>query len=269
MASKIVPKRTPIFILSDFRTGSTLLRYALDAHSQICCPAELRLARFCHIAFQVVELLAADGIASDGAEAARNVARVRYLIDGLMNSYCLRKRKSRWCEKSPGNVDYLYLLGSVFPDAQYICLYRNGLDQAASFLDMYGSARLKLYVERYRGNAFAAAIDRWCSKVEAVLAFEHAHPDMSVRITYERFVAAPEEELLRLMRFLEVDIEEGLSTAAFQTSHDRGPGDAKILGTRRVEGGDARSAERLDIEQIPMPLRNRFRRLSENLGYGR
>src|SRR5438067_867005 len=45
----------PIFILSNPRSGSTLLRFLLDAHPSICCPGELRLGAICEFVTTAVE----------------------------------------------------------------------------------------------------------------------------------------------------------------------------------------------------------------------
>jgi hypothetical protein len=37
----------PVFVLSCERSGSTLLRYIIDTHPQICSPAHLHLGQLC------------------------------------------------------------------------------------------------------------------------------------------------------------------------------------------------------------------------------
>jgi len=217
------------------------------------------------VSFHVAELLG-DTHAVAG-ETVATLERVRKLAHELMDAYCIKKGKERWCDKSPGNVDLLPVLGSVFPDAQCICLYRHGLNQAQSFIDMFGAGRLQSYVDRHHGNVPAAALDRWCTKAEAVLGFEHNNPRTTHRVTYERFVEAPEEELQRLLTFLNVRREQGLSVLAFRVSHDQGPADAKIASTSKVERDRARRKSRLDLGQVPASLRLRFRQLSDTLGY--
>jgi protein-tyrosine sulfotransferase len=76
----------PIFILSDFRSGSTLLRYVVDAHPRLCCPAELRLAYLCQRALQVASLLTT----GDDVESLRGgsdaIDCVRRIVEELMES---------------------------------------------------------------------------------------------------------------------------------------------------------------------------------------
>jgi protein-tyrosine sulfotransferase len=257
----------PIFILSDFRSGSTLLRYALDAHPEICCSAELGMAHFCQEVFRIVELTTDDGPLSAATKVDHRMATVRQIADQVMSAYCLRKGKERWCEKSPANTNLLGVLGAVFPDAQYICLYRHGLDQIHSFLELDVPNRLEAYMARNRGNVLAAAIDRWCEHTEKLLAFEHLHLSRSRGVYYERFVKSPEEELAHLMLFLGVRVVPGLSLTAFQAEHDRGPGDAKIRGSTAVDSGRTGKGQALKLTLVPTLLRERLARLLEILGY--
>ncbi len=259
--------KRPIFILSNFRSGSTLLRYALDAHPSICCPAELRLGAFSQYVFKVVELTSADGVSAPTDEIPQRIHSVRAVVDRLMEAYCERKGKLRWCDKSPANTEILFVLSSVFPDAQYICLHRHGLDQVHSALDVEGPIRLRPYLARQNEDVVAAALDRWCTRVERLLAFEHEHHGQVRRVLYERFVDAPEEELAELMRFLDVPVVPGLSSAAFAQDHDRGPRDVKIAGATRVERDRTGKGGTLDLRRVSEELSERFARLSEAIGY--
>jgi hypothetical protein len=163
----------PIFVLSDFRSGSTLLRYILDSHPEICCPAEMAMGTLCQYAFQGVELTARRGEATNAADRDLQLRQVADLVSGVMEKYCAHKNKRRWCEKTPSNLGLIHLLNAVFPAAQYVCLYRCGLDQSSSLLDYEGASRVQPYVRRNGGDVAAAALDRWCEVAEHLLAVEH------------------------------------------------------------------------------------------------
>jgi protein-tyrosine sulfotransferase len=258
---------TPIFILSDYRSGSTMLRYVLDSHPAICCPAELVIAGFCQAAFHVIELTT-DGMLEDPEALDRQRARsVRRLVDQIMLPYCHRKGKQRWCEKSPANTEALYVLATVFPDAQFICLYRHALDQVRSVLDIEGGYRLGPYLAINGGDRVASAIDRWCTSTERLLAFEHSHLASVRRVTYESIVNSPETELRALMRFLAVADVPNLSTLAFQSQHDPGPADVKIRATRAVERDRVGLGRHISLKYLRPDLHGRLARLLNGLGY--
>jgi protein-tyrosine sulfotransferase len=257
----------PIFILSNFRSGSTLLRYALDSHPSICCPAELRLAAFSHHVFKVVELTSADAADPAQDRMADRISAVRDAVGRIMQAYCQRKGKIRWCDKSPSNVEALCVLASVFPDAQYVCLHRHPLDQVYSTLDIDGLNRLQSYLARHRGDAVSAAIDRWCTVTEGLLAFEHEFHGRVRRMAYERLVQNPDDELTRLMQFLHVEVVPGLAEAAFAQPHDRGPSDMKIGGASRVESDRIGKGRALDLSRVSPDLLQRLGHVREVLGY--
>lgn len=256
----------PIFIVCDFRSGSTLLRYALDAHPEICCPAELNLAEFCQEAFRIVELTTDDDGEAENRGGER-IDRVRELVDVVMTAYCRRRGRRRWCEKSPANLNLVHLLGTVFADAQYICLYRHGLDQIHSFLEFDDRTRFSEYYARRGGDEVSAAVDRWCARTERLLAFEHWYRAQSCRIRYEDLVVSPDRELGRLAEFLSVANEPGWSGKVFDTRHDRGPADSKIKNSNGIDSGRRGKGRCIDLHEVPGRLQERFTGLLERLGY--
>jgi protein-tyrosine sulfotransferase len=256
----------PIFILSNFRSGSTLLRYLIDAHESVCCPAELRLAATCREIYKVIELTSDDG-ALDGHERSRDVARAtRRVIDEMMQAYCSRRHKERWCDKSPGNTDGLHLIGTIFPDAQFLCLHRRASDQIASHLDMFGHVFISSYLARHQGNEVAAALDHWCTCTERLLAFEHQFPGQATRVLYERLADSAQEEMGRITEFLGLPTDSQLCKRAFEGVHERGPGDSKIGSSTQVEKRGVGRAE-IDIVRAPRELRQRLECLLVRVGY--
>lgn len=260
----------PIFILSDFRAGSTMLRFILDAHPDICCPAELGLAQVCQSVFRVAELTTDDRSRDADELFEMRVGIVRKVVDDLMCGYCARRSKARWCEKSPSNTSHLGLLRAVFPDAYFVCLYRQALDQIYSFLELDEiEKRLQVYWLRHHGNLLAAAADRWCTQTESLLAFEGQGGVKVRRVYYERVVAATEEELASLLSFLEAPWVPDLSVAAFQTDHERGPADKKVERTVAVDSKRTGKGCRLDLTTIPNEIWHRVLSIQGRLGYGR
>ena len=259
----------PVFILSDFRSGSTLLRYSLDAHPDICCPAELGLAHFCQELFRIVELTTdAPSGETHRADHAARVQSVRMIADQLMHAYCLRKGKQRWCEKSPSNTNALNILSVRLSRCLCsICLYRHALDQVHSFLELDDEQRLQGFLARNANNPLAAAIDRWCGQTEKLLSFEHLHAARACRVHYETFVGSPDAELRRLMRFVSVPPIDGLRETAFRVNHDRGPADAKIRGATEVDPDRIGKGQMLNVKSVPTQLMARLERLLRVLGY--
>lgn len=257
----------PIFILSHFRSGSTLLRWLLDAHHAVCCPAELRLGAVCQQVLKTVDLTSA---VDDDVPAVRQELRLRAtrrVVDALMDAYCAREGKDRWCDKSPGNIAALPVLASVFPDGQFLCLYRNALDQAHSAIATDGSRYIEPMLAKYHGNVMAAALDSWCGVVERLLGFEHSYPARAYRVRYEDVVREPEQQLLHISEFLNIAYVPNLSTTAFERRHSRGPADPKIRGANTVEAGRGGKGRDLDLSALPQHLAQRTSSLLQALGY--
>ncbi|MGH9939155.1 MAG: sulfotransferase, partial [Blastocatellia bacterium] len=84
----------PIFILSCPRSGSTLLRYVVDTHPEICCPVELRFGALCERLVTVVDCLSLGEVATSSSREERRrliYAEVNRIISEWMNAYARQK----------------------------------------------------------------------------------------------------------------------------------------------------------------------------------
>src|SRR2546421_7751991 len=124
----------PIFIIGAPRSGSTLLRYLLDAHPDTCCPAETNLA----MAFQAI--FYSHSVAS-GAPNEREVwerdaiESCRALARETMGATARRRNKPRWCDKSLSTIEHVDLVLQVFPEVRVLSLVRRCRDVVISGLE--------------------------------------------------------------------------------------------------------------------------------------
>jgi glycosyltransferase involved in cell wall biosynthesis len=219
----------PFFIIGAARSGTTLLRRVLTAHSELHIPPEtfvlgelirgfrrwgrgltwselvsLVLSRFeLHPEFHTFDLwlgpLAAR-LASVPA-ADRNLA---HLIDGFYRFHAEQHAlasKSRWGDKTPLNTlepGTLEGLLEVFPDARFIHLVRDGCDVVYSHLSG-GFMRDR-----------REAAERWVEMASRARRFAAAHADRSIEIRYESLVADPAATVERLCAFLGVEPEPAM-----------------------------------------------------------
>lgn len=262
----------PIFILSHARTGSTLLRYIVDAHPQVCCPPELALGRLCRNLTYTLALTLGDesmGLGDEGP-ACEVRAAVRSHIDQIMNAYCASKQKVRWCDKSTNNVDHLGIIDGIFPDAQYVCLHRHGLDVVNSLLELFRHGFAGRYAEkvaRSPDNLVDAMIDTWTEATQAVLDFEAAHPQRCFRVRYEDLVATPASIAEQMFSFLELPFPPKMLDAVFAVSHDRGPGDLRIQFTSEIQQNRVGRGARLPRAMISPDRLASLNRIHRVLGY--
>lgn len=265
----------PIFILSPARAGSTLLRRILDAHPELAAPPEVNLVA----AFETIHFGAA-AVTSDDTEACAIAdALCRQVADQTVGLYTRRTGKRRWCDKSILSLDNPDLLLHIFPDARFICLYRECSDLIVSAMEAcpwgYGGAGLQgnygfeEYVARSPGNFVFALAAYWADKTEAALRFERANSDRCWRVKYEDIVSTPAEVLEGLFVWLDLRTRSSVidDEKVFDPDALDSPGDYKI---RYTSGFDPRSIGRgwtVPIELIHPGLEERINRLCVQLGY--
>lgn len=264
----------PVFILCTARSGSTLLRYILNAHSELACPPETGCVA---IIDSVLQTYAAVHRTPDlGAAQLRDAYSIaRQTINTLFHEALRREHKRRWCDKSIPNVDHCDLLLEAFPDASFLCLYRQFRDFAVSALEAspFGLAGygFEAYARDTPGNTLLAIARYWVDKVERALLFETSHPSVTARIRYEDLVDDAEATMTSTCKFLQLPWEPQMITqAAFPhtgLSTLDGHQDHKIVYTDSIRTCSVGRGWSLPIELVPQPLRERINSLHEQLGY--
>ncbi|MFG3041764.1 sulfotransferase family protein [Streptomyces sp. NPDC048330] len=113
--------RSPVFILSSIRSGSTLLRCILDTHSKIRAPHELHLADLeVQLASPYIKLaMKTSGLEKDEIE--------HLLWDRMLHRELALTGKDVVVDKTPGNLLLWRRLAACWPQAKYIFLLRHPL----------------------------------------------------------------------------------------------------------------------------------------------
>lgn len=266
------PPAPPVFILSCERSGSTLLRYIVDTHAQICCPGQLYLGQLCRDLHTTIFYSWGQTIetASEEERARMIAAEVRRVVDELMGKYAKAKGKRMWCDKTTLNLLHLKILNVVFPDAKFLCLYRNCMDVTYSSIEcsrLGFMPELAPYVQKNPENIVAAMVENWIDKNSKLLAFERRHPDSCFRIKYEDVVLNPPETLRRMFAFLNLEWSDTLIDAIFTARHDPGSGDRKILFSKKIEQNSVGRGSTLPYDDIPADLLEKMNRLLDELEY--
>lgn len=199
----------PIFIVGAPRSGTTLLRNALNRHSRIAICRETEFRHY------VYRRRAAFGPLSDRRNRERVVGeylaleRIRRtrlnlrdlreclmeegdsypaLFSSMLRFYMRVHSKQRWGEKTPDHAFFADKLLAWYPGATVIHMLRDPRDVVASLMDMPSFPNSAL------GNA-----NLWLSFNRAALRANREPGYVQVR--YEDFVAHPERELRRLCDF--------------------------------------------------------------------
>jgi hypothetical protein len=252
-------------VLAGLRSGGTLIRLALDAHPSMTCSAGTRVTAICADSEQMTTQL---GVPAQGTGAKRAAA----FINDLFEERLLATGKQRWCDHSIDAAPTADAFARAYPDAQFICVYRHGLDVIASALEAFpwglNDPSLTRFVREAPTNPLAALASYWVSSSRAILGFEAAHPTQCHRVLYEELVTEPERVIADLIAWLGEDPAPGLMARALRGDQDpRGPGDHKVWATRSIHTSSIGRGRRIPHNRIPRPIRRAVSDLCRELGY--
>jgi hypothetical protein len=179
--------RSPVFVLSSVRSGSTLLRMILDSHSQLHAPHEL------HLRDLKVDLTS-DYVAKAMAELGLGQRDLEYLLwDRVLHHELTRSGKPTLVNKTPDDVFMWRRIAACWRDARFVFLLRHPGDVVAS----WWRAR-----PRYSEDE---VVDSVLSYTTAVQEARAELPGATVR--YEDLRADPEAVIRELCGFLDVGYE--------------------------------------------------------------
>jgi hypothetical protein len=267
----------PVFVLCNGRSGSTLLRFLLDAHPDLACPPETNLPGLCVQLATVWSLIEGAPLSANRGDEPPTVPEeairgVRETMDRMVGSYLARRGKKRYCDKSLGTARYAELLTRVYPDAKFICLYRHPMDVIASGaeacpwgLNGYG---FDPYIATSPGNVVMALASFWADNVQTTLAVEERFGGKCFRLRYEDLVTDPEQAAAALFEFLGVAPAPGISQACFSAERERfGPADYKIWYTSKISSDSVGRGWSVPTGMIAPPLLAAMNEMAGKLGY--
>lgn len=215
----------PFFIVGAGRSGTTLLRAALAAHSRLSVPPE---THFCKLADRHGARTAeapADfaafwsdltrrrrfldlGLDPEAVLARAQGRRFRDIFDAMLCAYAAKEGKDRWGEKTPGHARYLDRIFAWYPQARIVAIRRDPRAVVASHLgspwvteQMKKRGRGAALVKRLRLYHAAERARDWNDIYATYLARADEDPRIHV-VRYETVVAHPERELRAVTEFL-------------------------------------------------------------------
>lgn len=200
----------PIFIGGMYKSGTSLLRAMLGHHSHLFAGLETqwlyerwengvvrarrewlqRLSVFFNAPAD--ELEAACGDATD----------VETCLDRVLGFLAARAGKTRWIEKTPGNVGAIDRILDHWPKARILHIIRDPRDVFASMIESRKWTVPQDFAQRWTGTVAAAR--NWLAGQGG------AHPAY-YELRYERLVRAPEEETGKILHFLGEPFEDGVA----------------------------------------------------------
>jgi sulfotransferase family protein len=267
----------PVFVLCGGRSGSTLLRFLLDAHPDLACPPETNLPALCVQLATVWSLIEGAPLSSNRGDEPPEIpeaaiAGIRHTMDMMVGSYLTRRGKRRYCDKSLGTARFADLIKRVYPEAKFVCLYRHPMDVIASGIEAcpwglngYG---FDPYIAGTPGNVVFALARFWADNVTAIRAAEDQLKDACHRVRYEDLVADPEGVADGIFRFLGVPPAPGISAHCFSGDRERfGPADYKIWHTSRITADSVGRGWSVPAGMIAPHVLEQINGLTKELGY--
>ena len=231
----------PFFIIGSGRSGSTLLRRILQAHSELHIPPEnhalgaavtvyrrnrglswphlvdlvLGTFQFSH-GFEAfgVDLRPLAGRLHDAPKRERNLA---HLLDELYRFHAEAQHQLcvYWGDKTPLNTFNAFKIASVFPNARFIHMVRDGIDVVESYVR---SGLIPSYEEAAR---------RWSLSVDAAQLVGRRYRSRFLEVRYEDLVREPDQIVRNVCAFLDVGFEPDMLV---RTEHAKSMGDVLQYG---------------------------------------
>ena len=205
----------PFFIVGSARSGTTLLRLMLNAHPDVAVPPESRFITELWNGSDVVDV---DGFLRGlGAhprfhtwdlpitavrDELEGAARPSYAdaIGAAFGAYARVHGKNRWGDKTPRYVEHIPFLASLWGDARFVHLIRDGRDVALSYADV-----------PFGPKTVGRAARLWGRRVKAGCDAGRALPKgRYLEVSYEDLVDDAEGEIKDIADFLELDFDPGM-----------------------------------------------------------
>ncbi|KAM8835587.1 protein-tyrosine sulfotransferase 1-like isoform 1-T1 [Synchiropus picturatus] len=198
------PEDTPIIFIGGFpRSGTTLMRVMLDAHRAVRCGEETRV---------IPRLL------SMRATWSRSVKeRIRLdeagvtdqVLDSAVRAFLLEvivghgEPAPRLCNKDPFALKSLTYLAHLFPKAKFVLMLRDGRATIHSVISR------KVTISGFDLNSYRDCLSKWSGAVETM--FSQCQATSRCRaVRYEQLVLHPEQEMRKLLHFLELKWDESV-----------------------------------------------------------
>jgi protein-tyrosine sulfotransferase len=238
-------KDWPVFIIGSYRSGTTLLRYVIDAHPRLACPPESKFIPGLQEAIDFPEAML--GLRSLGFTPEDMMFELRRVAEAVLGSYARRMGKLRWVEKTPNYFRHVGFLDALFGgEVSYIILIRNPLDCVESlersFPDEglnHADPEVARKVRTYGKGRYGWA-QFWQEVYSKLLTILTALPSRAYLVKYEDLVAEPTYTVAQLLAFIGEEFPSDLIRNAFAYHHTEGPQDPNIKRTNEIHKNSLR-----------------------------
>lgn len=229
----------PFFVLANPRSGSSMFRLMLNAHSKITVPPESGFALWYAEKYANVDIFAQDVYErfiddvlrarkfetwsltrEQLTEAVNEIRPTCYsqLVDAVYNCYAVAKGKQvrKFGDKNNYFVEHIPELINYFPNEKLVLLVRDGRDIAVSYRKIDANKIDSAYTPKLPQDVEIIA-QQWKKNVDAFLGLLEKNKN-SILVRYEDLLSQPKDELIRVFDFLGEEFEE--QTLSFNEFND-------------------------------------------------
>ena len=254
----------PIFILGTGRSGTTILGKTLSLHRDIGYLNEGKLPW--HLAYPFEDLNGnyTNQLAHYRLDESSASPAVTMKIHKIYGAYLALTRNHRLLEKYPELIFRIPFVQTIFPDARFIILVRNGNDTVKSIvswsdqhgqdgdehtIDWWGKDDRKWHllaeqlvtqdpelalhsneIAAFSSHANRAAVE-WLLTMKSGLKLVSDQPESALQVKYEDLAGDPSGELKRIMRFCELQDDPYVTDYGQMAIEPRPPRDAVELNS--------------------------------------
>ncbi|MET3861661.1 protein-tyrosine sulfotransferase [Dietzia sp. 2505] len=221
---------TPKFVLSPYRSGTTLLRYCLDSHPSIAVPPETDY--LAHLGAILVEEASAKGMRDLGYDSESRTKAIGSFGRTFLDTYASSKGKPEWVDKSPRYAEHPFAIDALYPDARYVVMHRHPLDQIHSFTKggRYVPTALANHECEEGPSLVLAAAHYWCEVSVGLRSFSTNVGTRATTIFYEDLCDFPQKTLRRVLQGFDIEWDESVLNYHLH-DHDLGREAGRVQGT--------------------------------------
>ncbi len=231
-------RTTPRFLLSPYRSGTTLLRYCLDSHPDLAVPPE---SDFLTPMMQVLnDGPSLAGLGDMGFSYDDVKDRLGRFARSFFDAYALSKgAELGWLDKSPRYAEEPDMVAGLFQGSRLLVMHRHPLDQVHSFTRGGSFAHDTLATETRGAELIERAARYWATCTSKLTATAESHVERTLVITYEELCRRPRETLASALAHLDLPWSDNVLDY-HKFDHDLGREGGRVTGTRgfvRSAGG--------------------------------
>ena len=226
--------KPPIFIIGSPRSGTTLLRLMITSHRNIVVPPECGFAVWWKTKYEnwnaaehltrleefitdfkqskKIETWNLDYEAMSQFLLAQHPASYAELVSLIYTFYASARKPAfeRWGDKNNFYLNHIAALDSMFPDAHFVHIIRDGRDVACSYREL-AQKRIDSAYAPDLPTAISGIAREWKLNIETIRnSFAAINPGRTFEIRYEDLVSTPETTLQELCRSLGEEYDPGM-----------------------------------------------------------